>query len=382
MKTSTDRILTTHVGSLPRPDGFLKLLLAREAGEPVDGATFERACAEAVDDTVARQKEAGVDVVSDGEMSKPSYSTYMKDRLTGFGGFAARGHAAKDLLEFREYARRLVEIGGTERRVAGPACNGPVAVKDRAALERDLANFRRACDRAAPVDAFLTSASPGVASVFLQNQYYPSEDAYLEALSDAMRDEYEAVANAGFVLQIDCPDLAMGRHLAFKELDLPAFRKRAEKHVAVLNHATRNIAPERMRMHLCWGNYQGPHHHDVPLADILDIVLTARPQGISVEGANPRHEHEWEVFDRVKLPDDKVLIPGVIDSVSNFIEHPRLVCQRIVRYAERVGRERVIAGADCGFATFAGHPAVHPSIAWAKLATLAEGAKLASDELW
>ena len=382
MQHSRDRILTTHVGSLPRPDYLRPLILAKEDGKPVDATAFDAAVSRAVDEWVARQVAIGIDVVSDGEASKASYSTYLKDRLTGFGGPPAKGHAAKDLLEFIDYARWLVSIGGTVKRATGPTCNGPLAVKDTAPLRRDLENFARARAAAKPVDAFMPAASPGVAALFMANAYYPSHSAYLAALADAQKTEYEAIVAAGFVLQLDCPDLAMGRHLMFKALDTAAFRQQAAEHIEVLNAATANIAPDRLRLHLCWGNYQGPHHHDIALEDILDIVLGSRAQAISVEGANPRHEHEWEVFLKHKLPDDRIVIPGVIDSVTNFIEHPRLVAQRICRYAELVGRERVIAGTDCGFATFAEQPGVHPDIAWAKLGALVEGAAIASDRLW
>ncbi|MBM3490808.1 MAG: cobalamin-independent methionine synthase II family protein [Alphaproteobacteria bacterium] len=382
MQQSRDRILTSHVGSLPRPDYLKPLILAKEDGKPVDGAAFDTAVARAVDELVVRQVAIGIDVVSDGEASKASYSTYIKDRLSGFGGPPGKGHAAKDLLEFIDYARWLVSIGGTVRRATGPTCNGPIAAGDGAPLRKDLANFARARAASRPLDAFLTAASPGVAAVFLANAYYPSHSAYLAALAEALRPEYEAIVAAGFVLQLDCPDLAMGRHLMFKALDTEAFRRQAAEHVEVLNAATAGIPPDRLRLHLCWGNYQGPHHHDIALEDILDIVLGSRAQALSIEGANPRHEHEWEVFLKHKLPEDRIVVPGVIDSVSNFIEHPRLVAQRICRYAELVGRERVIAGTDCGFATFAEQPGVHPDIAWAKLSALVEGAAIASERLW
>ena len=382
MKTSTDRILTTHVGSLPRPDDLLALLAAREDGQPVDAREFEQVSARAVRDIVARQIEAGVDVVNDGEMAKISYSTYLKDRVDGFGGTAEKSPAARDLLDYVGYARQLVERGGTEKTLAGAACDGPLSLRDDGPLRADLAHFAAAREATPPVDAFLTAASPGVVSLFLQNQYYPSHDAYLEALAGVLRPEYEAIAASGAVLQIDCPDLAMGRHILHADKSTDDFRKVAARHIEVLNEATANIASEQMRIHLCWGNYEGPHHHDIPAGDIIDLVYGARPMAISVEGANPRHEHEWEVFRAKPLPDDKVILPGVIDSTSNFIEHPRLVAQRIERYASVVGREREIASSDCGFGTFAKRPPVYPDIVWAKLAALAEGAAMASDTLW
>ena len=386
MKTSTDRILTTHVGSLPRPDDLVALLHKKDRGEPYDEAEFDAIATKSVDDVVARQVKIGIDLVSDGEMSKISYATYLKDRLNGFDGTATENRAAADLLEFIDYARRLVEQGNrpstTLEGLQGPACDGPLSVRDEAPLQKDLANFKAAVGRHHPLEGFLTASSPGVVSVFLQNQYYPDDDAYLEALADILKDEYEAIVASGAVLQLDCPDLAMGRHIVHRKKSNSEFRKVAARHIDVLNAATANIPQESMRIHLCWGNYHGPHNHDIPVSEILDLVYGARPHAIALEGANPRHEHEWEVFDEHPLPDGKVVIPGVIDSTSNFIEHPKLIAQRIGRYAGKVGRERLIAGSDCGFATFAERPAVHPDIAWAKLAALVEGAEIASRELW
>lgn len=383
MKTSAERILTTHVGSLPRPDDLLALLSAREDGVAVDMQEFEAVSARAVADIVARQVDCGVDIVNDGEMAKISYATYLKDRVDGFGGTAGKSPAARDLLDYIGYARQLVERGGTEKTLAGVACDGPLSRRgDDLALQADLAHFIAACESSGPHDRFLTAASPGVVSLFLQNQYYPSQDAYLEALAAVLRPEYEAIAATGSVLQLDCPDLAMGRHILHADKSTDDFRKVAARHIEVLNAATSNIPPEQMRIHLCWGNYEGPHHHDIPVADILDLVYGARPQAISVEGANPRHEHEWEVFQEKPLPDDKLIVPGVIDSTSNFIEHPRLVAQRVERYAGVVGRERVIASSDCGFGTFAKRPPVYPDIVWAKLRSLVEGAAIASERMW
>jgi 5-methyltetrahydropteroyltriglutamate--homocysteine methyltransferase len=378
MKRSTDRILTTHTGSLPRPADLAATLEALDAGTAVDAAAFETSVRRAVVDVVRMQVEAGVDVVSDGEQGKVGYSTYVRHRLTGFGG---QSEAAKraDWADFPEAAARA------ERRsvVARPTCNGPIDWKDRSAVQRDVENLRAAVAAGRPTEAFMTAASPGVIAHFLRNTYYPSREAYLARLVDVMKEEYDAIHRAGFVLQVDCPDLAMSRHLAFPELSNAEFVKIAEANVEALNHALRDIPPDRLRLHLCWGNYEGPHHRDIPMREILPVVLKARPQALSFEGANPRHEHEWIVFRERRLPDDKVIIPGVLDSTTNFIEHPELVAQRLVRFAEVVGRERVIAGSDCGFATFGRSPhIVEPEITWAKLKSMAEGARLASAQLW
>ena len=378
MKRSTDRILTTHTGSLPRPPDLTVMLEALDTGAATDPAAFEARVRRAVAEVVRAQVEAGVDIVNDGEQGKVGYSTYVRHRLTGFDGQSEAARRA-DWADFPEAAARA------ERRsmVARPACNGPIDWKDRAAVQRDVANLRTGVDAARPTDAFMTAASPGVIAHFLQNTHYPSREAYLARLVDVMKEEYDAIHRAGFVLQVDCPDLAMSRHLAFPELSNAEFVRIAEANVEALNHALRDIPPDRMRLHLCWGNYEGPHHRDIPLREILPVVLKARPQAFSFEGANPRHEHEWVVFRERRLPDDKVIIPGVLDTTTNFIEHPELVAQRLVRYAEVVGRERVIAGSDCGFATFARSNAlVEPEIAWAKLKVMAEGARLASAQLW
>jgi len=318
--------------------------------------------------------------VNDGEMSKPSYATYVKDRLAGFGG-SGNTFVYQDLADFPSLEKRVFGDPGRSRRKT-PACNAPIAVRDRDAAAVDVADLKAALAAAGRSDAFMSAASPGVVSLFFRNDYYPSQEAYLFAIAEAMRQEYEAVANAGIVLQIDCPDLAMGRHIQYAELSLADFRKRAGMHVQALNHALANIAPERLRMHLCWGNYEGPHHCDVALADIIDIVFAARPSAISFEAANPRHGHEWTLFEDVKLPAGKVLIPGVIESKSNFIEHPELIAQRIGRYARLVGRENVIAGSDCGYGTWVGQAAVDPDVVWAKLAAMAEGARIASRQFW
>jgi 5-methyltetrahydropteroyltriglutamate--homocysteine methyltransferase len=375
-----DRIYATHVGSLPRPERLLSLMRAEKQGSPHD-EPFAAVLGEAVRDIVERQVAIGLDVVSDGEMSKPDYATYVTERLTGFAGEFA-GHRAQDLQDYRDFAQRLISIGAVVPKAGGACCQGPVSMQDVTALNRDLANFRLAVDATLPPGAFVNAAAPGVIAVFQKNEHYPSEAAYLEAIAMAMRVEYEAIVDAGFVLQIDSPDLAMGRHLAFPELSDDEFLKIAERNVEALNLAVANIPASRMRMHLCWGNYAGPHHRDIPLKRIIDVVLKARPAFLLLEGANPRHEHEWNVFETVGLPDDKVLVPGVVDSTSNYIEHPELVAQRICRYANLVGRERVMAGTDCGFSTFRDYPTVHPDIAWAKLRSLVEGSAMATDFLW
>ena len=377
MKRSTERILTTHTGSLPRPVDLTTTLEAMDAGAAPDREAFAARVRAAVSDVVRKQVEAGVDVVSDGEQGKVGYSTYVRYRLTGFEG-RSEVPVRSDWADFPEAAARYVRSTG-ER----PACNGPIDWRDRGSVRTDIANLKAALSSAHPTDAFMTAASPGVIAHFLSNEYYPSREAYLARLAEVMKEEYDAIAQAGFVLQVDCPDLAMGRHLRFPELGTAEFLKIAEGNIEALNHALRDIPADRLRMHLCWGNYEGPHHRDIPLREILGIVLKARPQAISFEGANPRHEHEWTVFQEVKLPEDKVIIPGVLDSTTNFIEHPELVAQRLVRYATIVGRERVIAGSDCGFGTFArSNLQVEPEIVWAKLRSMAEGARLASAELW
>ena len=340
---ATDRFLTTHTGSLARPEDLAKAIWAKEQGVALDKAALAARIKTAVAEVVKKQVEAGVDLVSDGELSKPSYSTYVKERLSGFGGTAdSMPMRLKDVAEFPGLERRRLAAGGPQNHKR-PACDAPITLADRSGLDADIANLTEACKAAGiPASrAFMSSASPGVVTEFFANQHYKTHEEYLAAIAEAMRTEYEAIANAGFTLQLDCPELAMGRHIAFGHLDLPEFRKVAALHVEVLNHATRNIAPEKMRMHLCWGNYEGPHHHDVELKDIVDIVLKARPAGISMEAANPRHAHEWKLWEEVKLPDGKYLIPGVLESKSNFIEHPELVAQRIGRYASIVGRERV-----------------------------------------
>jgi 5-methyltetrahydropteroyltriglutamate--homocysteine methyltransferase len=355
-------------------------MFAKEEGVPVDPSALAARIRAAVADVVRKQAEAGLAVVNDGEMSKPSYATYVKDRLTGFGG-SSHPLQYQDLVDFPGMARRVFGDPGRARRKT-PACTAPIAVRDAAAATRDTDDLRAALATAKAEEGFMSAASPGVISLFFRDEHYGSQEAYLAAIAEAMRHEYEAIAGAGFVLQIDCPDLAMGRHIQYAGLSLDEFRKMARLHIEALNHALVNVPPDQARVHLCWGNYEGPHHYDVPLADIIDAVFTARPSGISFEAANPRHAHEWRVFEHVKLPAGKVLIPGVIDSTTNFIEHPELVAERIARYAKLVGRENVIAGTDCGFGTWVGQSAVDADIVWAKLATLATGARLASREFW
>jgi 5-methyltetrahydropteroyltriglutamate--homocysteine methyltransferase len=380
VKRSTERFLTTHTGSLPRPADLVQIMFAKEEGIPVDGAALGRRIATAVADIVKTQETAGIDIVNDGEMSKPSYATYIKDRLGGFDG-ESRPLTYQDLVDFPELARRVFGDPGRSRRKT-PGCNGPISVRDPEAAETDASNLKAALGAAKVEEGFLSAASPGLVSLFFHNGHYPSHEAYLEAIAEAMRQEYEAVVAAGFVLQLDCPDLAMGRHIQNAHLTTQEFRKAAGLHIEALNHALRNIPADRARIHLCWGNYEGPHHCDVPLADIIDVIFTAKPAGLSFEAANPRHAHEWKLFESVKLPPEKVLIPGVIESKTNFIEHPDLVAQRIGRYATLVGRENVIAGSDCGYGTWVGQAAVDPDVVWAKLAAMAEGARIASKEYW
>jgi 5-methyltetrahydropteroyltriglutamate--homocysteine methyltransferase len=380
MKRSTDRFLTTHTGSLPRPDDLVRAMFAREEGVPVDGAALAARIRSGVAEVVRKQAEAGVDVIDDGELSKPSYATYVKDRLAGFGG-TSQPLQYQDLVDFPDLAKRVFGDPGRSRRRT-PACNGPIGVRDARAAEIDAQNLQAALASVAAAEGFLTAASPGVISLFFRNDHYASHEAYLAAIADAMRVEYEAVVRAGLLLQVDCPDLAMGRHIQYAGLGLEEFRRAARLHVEALNHALANVPPDRVRMHVCWGNYEGPHHYDVPLADIIDVVFTARPAGISFEAANPRHAHEWKLFESVRVPEGKVLIPGVLESKTNYIEHPELVAQRIGRYAKLVGRENVIAGTDCGYGTWVGQAAVDPGVVWAKLRSLSEGARLASREFW
>ncbi len=380
MKRSSERFLTTHTGSLPRPEDLVRMMYAKEEGVPVDPRALGARIRSAVEEIVQKQAAAGVDVVNDGEMSKPGYATYVKDRLDGFGG-TGNTFVYQDLVEFPNLAKRVFGDPGRSRRKT-PACNAPIGVRDPKAARDDVDNLKAAASRVKTEETFMSAASPGVIGLFFRNDHYPSEEAYLFAIADAMRHEYETVAKAGIVLQIDCPDLAMGRHIQYADLSLAEFKKKARLHIEALNHATANIAPDRLRIHLCWGNYEGPHHCDVPLADIIDLVFSARPDAISFEAANPRHAHEWKLFETVKLPEGKVWIPGVLESKTNFIEHPELIAQRIGRYAKLVGRENVIAGSDCGYGTWVGQAAVDSDVVWAKMAAMAEGARIATKEFW
>ena len=383
MKTSQDRILTTHVGSLPRSQPVVDMLQRRENEVATDPAEFDAVMRAAVADTVKRQADLGIDVVSDGETSKISYSTYVRDRLTGFSneGSTETARPHLDLAPFPELRRKMALATGP-RPFKRVSCVGPVKVKDRTALEHDLDNMRRAVAAAGPTDAFLNAASPGVVATFLPNAYYPTHEAYIEAVADAMRDEYEAIARAGFVLQVDCPDLAMARHTTFQALTEAEFLKRAQFHVEALNHALAKVSASQVRIHVCWGNYEGPHTHDLDLAKVANIILRVNATAISVEAANPRHDHEWAVWKDIELPPDKVLLPGVVDTCTNYVEHPELVAQRIMRFAGVVGRERVIASSDCGFGTFAGYGKIDPEVSWLKLGALVEGARRASKQLW
>jgi 5-methyltetrahydropteroyltriglutamate--homocysteine methyltransferase len=380
MRISSDRILTTHVGSLPRPQDVVDFLFAEDRGEASDPHEFDGALRRAVADVVGRQKEAGVDVVSDGEMGKISYATYIRHRLTGFEGDSPRP-TPQDLDDFPGYRDMLVKAGAsaTYRR---PVCKGAIKVKSVEPLKQDIARFKEALSSAGVAEGFMNSVSPGTIAVFQPNEWYPTHDAYVQALSDAMREEYETIVNAGLLLQLDCPDLAMGRHSRFKQAGEGEFLRLAELHVEAINHALANVPAEKVRFHICWGNYAGPHTHDIPLEKILPVALKAKPMGMLIEAANPRHEHEWELWTRQKLPDGKVLIPGVIASTSNYVETAELVAQRLLRFAGAVGRERIIAGTDCGFGTFAGFGPVYPAFCWLKLRALADGAALASERLW
>ena len=380
MPFSTDRILTTHVGSLPRGTEVADWLRRKEDDESIDRAAFDAAIRAGVDAVVARQLDTGIDIVSDGETSKIGYATYIKDRLTGFDGHHPRPPHL-DLAphpDLREAMGRMLGAPAFRR----SACVGEIGLSDPEAVHKDLDNLRAALDRHGGQRAFVNAASPGVISSFQSNRYYETHEAYIDAVASVMQYEYEAIAAAGFDLQLDCPDLAMAKHTGFQELSEAQFLERAEYQVEALNRAVANIPPERMRMHICWGNYEGPHDHDIPLATILDIVLRARPAAIVFEAANPRHRHEWTVWRDARIPDDKILVPGCIDSTYNYVEHPELVSQQICQFAAIVGRERVIAGTDCGFGTFIGTGRVMPDIVYKKLGALVEGARLASERLW
>ena len=374
------RFLTTHVGSLPREDDLIEIMFAKEDGLPLDMAAVDARIAEAVQFVVDRQAEAGLDIINDGEQSKPSYATYIKDRLDGFGG-TGNSFAFQDIEDYPSTKDRVFSDPGRKHRKT-PACNAPITVKDMTAVDRDAAALNAALAKHAGKQAFMSAASPGVTALFFRNDYYDSDEDYVFALAEGLRHEYEAIAAQGIILQVDCPDLAMGRHTQFRELDLSGFRDKMALNIEALNRATANIPPEQLRMHMCWGNYPGPHHCDVPFRDIIDLVWRARPHAIQFEAANPRHAHEFAMFEEIKLPEGKVLIPGVIECQSNYIEHPELIAQRIARYAHLVGRDNVMAGADCGFSIHVGSGSVDRSVVWAKMAALAEGAKIASAQFW
>jgi 5-methyltetrahydropteroyltriglutamate--homocysteine methyltransferase len=377
LEASEERILTTHTGSLPRPADLAELMLEYDNGTDKELPDLWQQVAKATRDVVRRQVELGIDIVSDGEYGKASYAGYVKERLSGFDGEPRRTFGSlRDQVDFPDWVR------STTPRVTFPSNNGAVTLLDRSAVRRDIANLSAALDGLHPAGVFMTAASPGVIETFMPSNYYSSERDYLRALAEAMRDEYQAIVDAGFILQIDCPDLAMSRHSRFADRSDAEFLSTARMHVEVLSEALAGLPAERLRLHMCWGNYEGPHNHDIPLAEVIQIALAAPVGAISIEAANPRHAHEWRVFRDVSLPEGVKLIPGVIDSCTNYVEHPELVAERIVRFAEVVGRDRVIAGTDCGFGTSVGPRHVAPSVAWAKLGSLVEGARLASRQLW
>ncbi|MGE0768896.1 MAG: cobalamin-independent methionine synthase II family protein [Hyphomicrobiaceae bacterium] len=376
-----DRILTTHVGSLPRSEMVSDVVEAQEAGAPVSAELFDAVIAEAIEVEVARQTRIGIDIVSDGEFSKLTYASYIQHRLTGFSGDSPLVTPA-DLDDFPGAAASAETRRRRPQKFHRPTCTGPVAIRTREPLDADIRRMKAAVEKHQPRGAFLTAASPGLIAIFHPNRYYPTHAAYLEALANAMRVEYEAIVAAGFDLQIDCPDLAMGRHTIFKNASDAAFLNHAEEQVEALNHALAGLPPERLRMYVSWGNYEGPHTHDIALEKILPVVLKGRPRQIVIEGATPTHQHDWRVFETVRLPDDKVLVPGCVDVTNNYVEHPKVVADRLERYANVVGRDRVIASTDSGFAAFAGDRMVDPKVAFAKLESLVRGAELATRRLW
>jgi 5-methyltetrahydropteroyltriglutamate--homocysteine methyltransferase len=380
VKHSSERILTTHVGSLPRSQAVTDLVFAREKSEAPDFSAGNATLATEVAEVVRRQVRAGVDVVSDGELSKISYATYIKDRITGFDGDTPR-EPGLDLIEFPRLLKKLADTGATAK-YKRPRCVGPITVKSLEPLQADIDHLLRAVSAGGPTEAFMNAASPGVIALFQPNEYYPTQEEYLVAVAEAMRAEYEAIVKSGILLQIDAPDLGMGRHTMYKHRTVEDYLTLAQRHVEILNHALRNVPADRVRMHVCWGNYEGPHHHDVPMEQLLPIVLKAKPQALLFEAANPRHAHEWTVFRDAQIPQDKILIPGVLSSTTNYVEHPLLVAERIGKFADIVGRERVLAGSDCGFSTFAGFGPVDPDITYMKLEAMAQGARIASERLW
>jgi 5-methyltetrahydropteroyltriglutamate--homocysteine methyltransferase len=374
-------IRTTHVGSLPRTQDVVDLIFARENGAAYDQATFDATMTAASAATVGRQVASGVDIVSDGETSKISYATYVKDRYTGFSGDSPR-NAPADLKAFPGFLKRLADDGGTPQ-YARPMCTGPVASKGQGELQTDIANLKAGMAEHGATEGFMNAASPGVISLFLQNDHYPTREAYLAALADAMAEEYRTIVDAGLYLQLDCPDLALSRHMLFADLSDAEFLKIAASHVEALNHALSGIDPSRVRVHICWGNYEGPHVCDIDMAKVFPTLMSVNASQLLFETSNPRHAHEWTVFrDRAaEIPEDKILVPGVIDSTTNFVEHPELVAERVTKFAQIVGADRVIAGSDCGFGTFAGFGTVDPDIAYAKLSALSEGTRLAAERL-
>ena len=379
MKRSSTRILTTHTGSLPRPQSMLDLLMSDQDGDLSDRSSLQKSVHESVADVVKLQVSSGLDIINDGEQGRVDYTVFVKDLLTGFEGESTAPIGAGDD-EFPELAELLRPFASPFQ--TRPACVGPVGWKDFASIEEGIANLKAATIGIEAEEVFMTSPSPGQISRFLHNQYYASDEEYLYALGDVMKKAYTAIVDAGFLLQLDCPDLALSRHTVFADLSLEDFRKQIQMHVEALNHAVADIDPENMRMHLCWGSTLGPHHTDVPLKDMVDIALMGRPMAISFPAANARHGHEWKIWKEIKLPADKILIPGMLDSTSNFVEHPEYVAERIVRYAELVGRENLLVGADCGFGTFAGRLQVDSKIVWMKLKSLTAGAGIASQQLW
>jgi 5-methyltetrahydropteroyltriglutamate--homocysteine methyltransferase len=381
MKRSTDRILTTHVGSLPRSQAVTDVLFAHEGNNPLP-ANSEQIIHDAVIDIVRRQVQVGVDICSDGEMGKISYATYIKDRLSGFDGDTVR-EPGQDLIDHPRLLEKLAKLGSTAK-YRRPRCVADIRVKDLKPMQVDIANMQAAIAAAKPVEGFINTASPGTIALFQPNDHYPTQDAYLEAVAEGMRAEYEGLVAAGLLIQIDAPDMAMGRHTMYRGRTEDEFIGLAARHVEVLNHALRNVPADRIRMHVCWGNYEAPHTYDVPMEKLLPVVMKARPQAILFEAANPRHAHEWKVFRDMKsqLPEDKILVPGVLSTTTNYVEHPELVAQRLEAFADIVGRDRVLAGTDCGFGTFAGFGPVDPDIVWLKLKSLVEGAAIASRRLW
>ena len=382
MKRSTGRILTTHTGSLPRPQNLAQLMIAKEQGKVFDAQELDRNVRDAVDEVVKRQINVGIDIISDGEMSKIGFANYVKDRLTGFGG-ESNPIVAQDVLDHPDLRVRMFRRNEeNESRYFTPACNGPITLNDKNAVHQDIAHLKAALQGVRVEEVFMPAVSPGTIAQVMQNNYYPTQEAYLYVLADAMRYEYQAIVEAGFLIQLDCPDLAMQRHTRYAATSIEEFRKQVQQNIEVLNYALTGISPDRVRIHVCWGNYPGPHHRDVALKDIIDILFTIQGDALSIEAANPRHEHEWKVFEDMRLPEGKILIPGVIDTCSTYVEHPEVIAQRLVRFAQVVGRENVIAGTDCGFGTFLGTSIIAPSVAWDKLRSLAEGARIATKELW